>query len=63
MALRWAGAATQEAAKGFRRLAAYKQFPINSTRNIPAPYVTITTSIKRPRCRGDHVCVEVRRDF
>jgi hypothetical protein len=28
MALRWAGAAMQEAAKGFRRLKAYKQLPI-----------------------------------
>jgi putative transposase len=27
MALRWAGAAMQEAAKGFRRLKAYKQLP------------------------------------
>jgi hypothetical protein len=28
MALRWAGAAMQEAAKGFRRLKAYKQLPL-----------------------------------
>jgi len=28
MALRWAGAAMQEAAKGFRRLKAHKQLPI-----------------------------------
>ena len=29
MALRWAGAAMQEAAKGFRRLKAYKQLPLS----------------------------------
>jgi putative transposase len=28
MALRWASAAMQEAAKGFRRLKAYKQLPL-----------------------------------
>jgi putative transposase len=28
MALRWAGAAMQEAAKAFRRLKAYKQLPL-----------------------------------
>ena len=28
MALRWAGAAMQEAGKGFRRLKAYKQLPL-----------------------------------
>ena len=28
MALRWAGAAMQEAAKGFRRLKAHKQLPL-----------------------------------
>ena len=28
MALRWTGAAMQEAAKGFRRLKAYKQLPL-----------------------------------
>lgn len=31
MALRWAGAAMQEAAKGFRRLKAHKQLPILQT--------------------------------
>ena len=31
MALRWAGAAMQEAAKGFRRLKAYKQLPLLQT--------------------------------
>ena len=28
MALRWTGAAMQEAAKGFRRLKAYRQLPL-----------------------------------
>ena len=31
MALRWTGAAMQEAAKGFRRLKAHKQLPVLRT--------------------------------
>jgi hypothetical protein len=54
MALRWTGAAMQEAAKGFKRLKAHKQLPLlkqalaQSTRRKPSPRTSILLAPQRP---------------
>jgi hypothetical protein len=56
MALRWAGAAMQEAAKGFKRLKAYKQLPllqaalaVRKARTKRNPFSTASVSPRKAR--------------